>query len=140
MTSVLGMRVAGLAAAALLAGVLAVALAEASRGDGATQEARPAAGPWGGWTAARAGVAAGVPSDGREGDCGWVIARRTQGVIHPVLPCGARVFVEYRGRKALTRVVAQSPVGDGRQFDLTPRLAGALGLDGIRTVRWAFVR
>jgi hypothetical protein len=139
-TAAFGMRLAGLAAAALLAGVLAVALAEASRGDDARQQTRPAAGPWGGWTAAQVGIAAGAPAGGREGDCGWVIASRTQGVIHPVLPCGAKVFVEYRAREALTRVVAQSPVGDGRQFDLTPRLAKALGLDGIRTVRWAFSR
>jgi hypothetical protein len=130
--------VAGLAAAALLAGVFAVALSEAARGESSDGRARPAAGAWGGWTAARVGVAGAVPSSGRAGDCGWVVTRRTQGVIHPVLPCGAKVFVDYRGRQALTRVVAQSPVGDGRQFDLTPKLAKALGLDGIRTARWAF--
>jgi hypothetical protein len=64
----------------------------------------------------------------------------TAGVVHPVLPCGARIFVEYGGRRALTRVVAQSPVGPNRQFDLTPRLAKLLRLDGVREVRWAFSR
>lgn len=134
------MRVAGLAAAALLAGVFAVALSEAAGGEGSEVEARPVAGPSGRWASARVGVAGPVSSQGRPGDCGWLIEARTQGVVHPVLPCGAKLFVDFRGRQALTRVVAQSPVGDGRQFDLTPRLARALHLEGTRTVRWAFSR
>jgi hypothetical protein len=61
-------------------------------------------------------------------------------VLHPALPCGARIFVEYGSRQALTRVVARSPVGQGRQLDLTPRLAKRMRLDGVREVRWAFSR
>jgi hypothetical protein len=50
------------------------------------------------------------------------------------------MFVEYGGRQALTQIVARFPVGQGRQLDLTPRLARRLGLDGVREVRWAFPR
>ena len=141
MTALLGMRLAGLAAATLLAGVFAVAASDGSGGGAATSAVpEPAVSAFGGWTVTIAGVAAAVPRAGRPGDCGWLITRPLQGVIHPVLPCGARIFVEYGGRRALTRVVARSPVGVGRQLDLTPRLATALGLEGIRRVRWAFSR
>jgi len=133
-------RVAGLAAAALLAGVSSLALAQAGRDDKQLIVPEPAVGAWGGWTAARAGVATGLSGRGGAEDCGWLVGPMSMGVIHPVLPCGARIFIEHGGRRALTRVVAQSPVGNGRQFDLTPRLAKALGVTGVRDVRWAFSR
>jgi hypothetical protein len=139
-SAALATRAAGLAAATLLAGVFAVAISQASRGGSPSAAPGPVVGAWGGWTAALAGVASSVPAYGRAGDCGWLITRSTQGVIHPVLPCGAKVVVQYRGEQAVTRVVAQSPVGNARQFDLTPKLAKALGLSGIRRVRWAFSR
>ena len=87
-----------------------------------------------------AGVAPQAPRAGRKSGCEWVVVPRTQGVLHPTLPCGSSLYVEYGGRRALTRVVAKLPVGQGRQLDLTPRLAGRLGLEGAREVRWAFTR
>lgn len=140
MSLVLGQRAAALAAAALLAGVFAVALAEAGRDGDQAGLPRPAVEAVEDWSVALAGVAAQVSRSGRPGDCGWLVLRSTQGVLHPVLPCGARIYLEHGGRRVLTRVVAQSPVRNGRQLDLTPRLARRLGLDGVRQVRWTFSR
>ncbi len=140
MTAVLGQRLVALAAAALLAGVFGVALSQAGRDSAETALPEPAVGLWGGWTTVLAGVSPAAPRAGRRSGCDWVVLPRTQGVVHPTLPCGARIFVEYGGRQALTQVVARFPVGQGRQLDLTPRLARRLGLQGVREVRWAFPR
>jgi hypothetical protein len=133
-------RLLALAAAALLAGVFGVALSQAGRDSTQSALPQPAVGPWGGWTTVLAGVAPQAPRAGRRSGCDWVVMPRTQGVIHPTLPCGARLYVEYAGRKALTQIVAKLPVGQGRQLDLTPRLARRLGLEGVRELRWAFTR
>jgi hypothetical protein len=140
MSAALGLRLAALAAAALLAGVFGIALSQAGRSSTPAAMPEPAAGPWGGWTTALAGVALSLSSQGRASDCGWLVRRSTLGVLHPVLPCGARVFVEYGGRRALTRVVGHRPVAPADQLDVTPHLARILHLEGVRRVRWAFAR
>jgi hypothetical protein len=137
---VFAQRAAALAAAALLTGVFGVALSEAGRGTTDARLPEPAVGVWGGWSTALAGVAPSAPRGGRPSGCGWLVTPRTLGVLHPALPCGARIFVEYGGRQALTQVVARSPVGQGRQLDLTPGLAKRLHLVGVRELRWAFSR
>jgi hypothetical protein len=133
-------RLVALGAAALLLGTFGTALSQAGRESSQSALPEPAVGPWGGWTTVLAGVAPQAPQAGRRSGCDWVVVPRTQGVIHPTLPCGSRLYVEYRGRRALTQVVAKLPVGQGRQLDVTPRLARRLGLDGVREVRWAFTR
>jgi hypothetical protein len=137
---ILVQRLVALGAAALLLGTFGVALSQAGRESSQSALPEPAVGPWGGWTTVLAGVAPQAPRAGRRSGCDWVVVPRTQGVIHPTLPCGSRLYVEYRGRRALTQVVAKLPVGQGRQLDVTPRLAGRLGLEGVREVRWAFTR
>ncbi len=140
MSPVLVQRVLALAAAALLTGAFGVALSQAGRDSSSSALPEPAVGPWGGWTTVLAGVAPQAPRAGRKSGCDWVVVPRTQGVLHPTLPCGSSLYVEYGDRRALTRVVAKLPVGQGRQLDLTPRLARRLGLEGVREVRWAFTR
>lgn len=140
MSEAFAQRAVALAAAALLACVFGVALSQAGRDSAASALPEPAVGPWGGWTTVLAGVAPQAPRTGRRSGCDWVVVPRTQGVIHPTLPCGTRLFLEYGGRLALTQVVAQVPVAQGRQLDLTPRLARRLGLRGARELRWAFTR
>ena len=140
MSLVFAQRATALAAAALLTGVFGVALSQAGRESTDARLPEPAVGVWGGWSTALAGVASSAPGGGRPSGCGWLVLPRTLGVLHPALPCGARIFVEYGDRRALTRVVARSPVGQGRQLDLTPRLAEQLHLDGVRELRWAFSR
>jgi hypothetical protein len=133
-------RTLALAAAALLGGVLALAVSGRSSGGPESAAPRPAVGPAVGWLAVSAGVAGAVRRRGRRSACGWLIVRGTLGIVHPVLPCGAKLFVSYRRTRALTRVVDRGPVPEGRAFDLTPALAKKLGVTGVREVRWAFVR
>jgi hypothetical protein len=139
LSAVYGQRAAGLAAAALLAGVFGVALSDTRAGtDVGGTLPKPAVGSWGGWSTAHAGVAAVPPAGGRASVCGWLL--RSLGVLHPTLPCGAQLFLEYGGVQALTRVVGRGPVPQGRQFDLTPALAKRLHVRGVREIRWAYAR
>ncbi|HEU0302998.1 MAG TPA: hypothetical protein VFR32_00305 [Gaiellaceae bacterium] len=140
MSEALAQRMLALAAAALLAGVFGVALSQAGREPSAAALPEPAVGSWGGWTQARAGVSPSPPARGRRQGCDWLVRRRTEGVVHPTLPCGARVYLDYGSRLVLTQVVARFPVGQGRQLDLTPGLASRLRLEGVRELRWAFTR
>ena len=65
-------------------------------------------------------------------------ARGVAGVVHPVLPCGAKLEVSAGGRDLRTEVVGRGPVPTGRDFALTPALAEQLGVrDGDR-IRWRF--
>ena len=123
-------RLLALAAAALLTGSFGVALSQAGRDSSRSALPEPAVGPWGGWTTVLAGVAPQAPRAGRKSGCDWVVVPRTQGVIHPTLPCGSSLYVEYGGLRALTRVVARLPVGQGRQLDLTPAARKAAGPRG----------
>lgn len=77
---------------------------------------------------------------GRRTACGGVIHPETIGVSHPTLPCGARVFITYKGQTVLTQVVDRGPYVPGRQFDLTDALARRLGLRGVQEIHWAYAR
>jgi rare lipoprotein A (peptidoglycan hydrolase) len=119
--------------------VLAVAIADpgsASSSGKALPE--PAGAPDGSWYTALAGVAR--ASVAGRSDCGYRITRRTLGIAHPVLPCGARLYVLYAGTQALTQVVDRGPTGAGRELDLTPALARRLHLRGIQRIQWAYAR
>jgi hypothetical protein len=131
-------RAAALAAAALLAGTFAVALGATRSDEGDRALPEPAVGPGGVWPTAPAGVA--TVGRGRPSGCGWAVRSGTLGVVHPVLRCGVKIFVEHGGRRALTRVVAHAPVAEGRQLDLTPALAKRLGIEGVREIAWAYAR
>jgi hypothetical protein len=139
-TAVLAQRVLALAGAAILAGVLALAVSGRTGSKAtASKLPQPVAAPGGGWYAARAGVEEGG-SLPRRSACGYRLSAKTLGIAHPVLPCGAALYVAYGGARALSRVVDRGPSGPGREFDLTPALAKKLGLHGIRRVEWAFAR
>ena len=141
MSAVLAQRQLSLAAAAVL-GVV-VALAIAARGDTAPRAAsrlpQPAVSELSGWYTALAGVRA-RPLAGRPSACGTLLDPKTLGVDHPVLPCGAKIFVKYGDKTVLTTVVDRGPFGPGREFEVTPALADLLGLSGIQTIRWSFAR
>lgn len=131
-------RALALVGAALLAGVLALALAD--RGGSRSRAGalpEPVGTPGGAWYEALAGVDARGP---RRSACGYRLTSTTLGVAHPVLPCGARLYVLYRGRQALTQVVDRGPAGPGRELDLTPALGKLLRMRGVRRVRWAYAR
>jgi hypothetical protein len=72
--------------------------------------------------------------------CGVTVTRQTQGIAHPVLPCGAKLLLEHDGRQARTEVVQQGPVAAGRAFELSPALARELGVADEATLRWRFAQ
>jgi hypothetical protein len=130
-----------LAAVAVFAGVLAVAVAHQKAEPAQAAGPQPAVGAGTGWYAAIAGVAAPIPAKGRRTACGWLLLRSTLGVVHPVLPCGTKIFVQVGNRRIYTQVVDRAPVASREDFDLTPALGEKVGLTtGTRDVRWAFAR
>jgi peptidoglycan lytic transglycosylase len=127
----LAQRQAALAGIALLAGV--VALAVTSGRDHPARTLPPAVGSY----TALAG-SSGVIAYGKRTACGQVIGPRTEGVAHPVLPCGVKIYVSYKGRDVLTQVIDRGPYVPGRQFDLTEALARRLGLVGVQRITWSY--
>jgi rare lipoprotein A (peptidoglycan hydrolase) len=93
--------------------------------------------PGGGWYEALAAPYH-VEGAGRQTSCGHPARRSLLGVAHPVLPCGAKLFVSYGGTEVLTQVVDRGVGVPGREFDLTAALAERLGLRGIRRIHWRF--
>jgi rare lipoprotein A len=122
-----------LAGLALLAAVLALAITEQTRRGGGTSPV-----PEGSYTALAG--SSGPAAFGRRTACGGVIHPDTAGVAHPTLPCGARIFISYRGVRVLTQVVDRGPYRSGRQFDLTDALARRVGLRGVQTIHWSYAR
>jgi len=130
MTGRTGLRAAALAGVALLG--VAVALAVSHR----NRQAKPAASPAGQWYTAMA--APYTRTKPRRGACGVVVGPATPGVAHPVLPCGVKIYLEFRGREVLTQVVDHGHTAPGRTFDVTLPVAKLLGLQGTQTIRWRF--
>jgi hypothetical protein len=137
-SAVLAQRTILVGAAALLAAVLALAIAE--RRDGAVNAGnlpRAVPAPGGGWYEARAGLES-PRAYGRPTACGKALERSTMGVSHPVLVCGAKIYIGHGRTEMLTQVVARGPGSAGVQFGLTEALAGKLGVRGRTTIRWRF--
>jgi hypothetical protein len=138
-TPALAQRLLGLAAVALLGGLVALALA---RDDGRASRAivptpAPAVDADGGWYVARAG-SRGLARDAERTTCGITLTDGSLGVSHPVLPCGAKLFISFGGQQVLTEVVDHRMSSAGRQFELTPALATKLGVEGTQELRWRF--
>jgi hypothetical protein len=135
----LAQRQVALAGIALLAAIAALALT--SHGNSQSDESLPQPVPAGGgaWYTALAG--AGEPRYGRRTRCGYVLQPGTVGITDSVLPCGVLVYIAYKDSpEVLTRVIDHRPVTAGRKFDLTPKLAEELGVDGVQRIRWVFAR
>ena len=123
-------RQAALAGAALLAAAVALAVT-ADRRHGSSLPP-----PVGSYTALAG--SSGIVADGRNSVCGVTVGPGTEGVAQPVLPCGARLYLSYRGTHVLTEVVDHGPVAPGREFDLTPALALRLGVTGVQRIEWSY--
>jgi rare lipoprotein A (peptidoglycan hydrolase) len=131
-TASAGIRAAALAAVALVAVALALAL---TRDNGSKDELPSGAGQW--YTALAAPYAA--PTQ-RKSACGVKIDAGTVGVAHPVLPCGVKLYIQFRGKTVLTHVIDRGHTVPGREFDLTPALAKLLRVQGTQTIEWRFAR
>ena len=132
-------RQVALAGIALLAAIVALALTARDKGQAITGIPQPVPVAGGSWYSALAGAER--PRFGRRTRCGYVLKANTVGVTDSVLPCGILVYVTYKDSPhILTRVIDRRPVLPGRKFDLTPKLAEELGIDGVQRIRWVFAR
>jgi rare lipoprotein A len=129
----LAVREIALAGLALLAAVVALAVTGHTRSGNSS-----APQPEGSYTALAG--SSGPAAFGRRTACGGVLHADTEGVSHPTLPCGARIFLTYKGIRVLTQVVDRGPYTPGRQFDLTDALARRVGLRGVQPIRWSYAR
>lgn len=132
MTPTVGLRAAWLAGIA----VVAVAIALAVSHGGAKSDVPAPAGQW--YTALAAAYT--PTSTAKKGACGVVIGPNTAGVAHPVLPCGAKIYVRFGHREVLTQVVDRGHTVPGHEFDVTQALAKLLGLQGTQTIQWRYAR
>jgi rare lipoprotein A (peptidoglycan hydrolase) len=133
MTASVGVRAAALAAVALVAIAIALAL---SRSNDSKDGLPNAAGQW--YTALAAPYT--PKSTIRRSACGVKIDTGTVGVAHPVLPCGVKLFIQFRGKTVLTHVIDRGHTVPGREFDLTQALAKLLRVQGTQTIQWRFAR
>jgi rare lipoprotein A len=126
----LAQRQAAIAGIALLTAVVSLALTS-GRKDESTLP--PAIGSY----TALAG-SSGSAVFGHRTTCGQIIGPKTEGVAHPVLPCGVKLYITYQGIHVLTQVIDRGPYVSGREFDLTEALADRLGLTGVQRIRWSY--
>ena len=129
----LAVRELALAGLALLAAAVSIAVSAQTR-DRHSSSPQPE-----GSFVALAG-SSGPAAFGRRTACGGVLSPDTEGVAHPTLPCGVRLFITFDGTTVLTQVVDRGPSEPGRQFDLTDALARRLGLHGVQQIHWSYAR
>jgi len=133
-------RAVWLAGITLVAAIAALAI---TRRDAGTNRSLPGAvvvpGTKNGYYTARA-APYGPTATRRRTACGKPFLKTTEGVAHPVLPCGVRLYIRFQGREVLTQVVDRGPNVPGREFDITKALANRLDLHGTQTIQWRFAR
>ena len=139
MTAASVQRQVALAGIALLAAIVALALTSHGTARSVSELPQPVPVAGGGWYTALAG--ANEARFGRRTRCGVLLKPDTEGITDSVLPCGIKVYVAYKDSpQILTQVIDRRPVVPGRKFDLTPKLAEELGVDGVQRIRWVFAR
>jgi hypothetical protein len=136
MSSAALQRQAALAGAALLA-VLLVVVLDRSGGEETSAATPPPPASHAEWESATVGIF-GRSRLGETTACGTLLAQRTLGIAHPVLPCGVDLIVSYRGHEVRAEVIERGNVGPESQFDLTTALADELGIEKPTTIRWRF--
>jgi hypothetical protein len=134
--AVLGQRLVLLAAVALVAAIAAAAIVEQRQSDDSAVALTSAPAP-AGWNIAFAG-SRGATGDAQRTTCGQVLAPRSLGVTHPVLPCGAKVILRTGDTQILTEVIDNALVEPGRQLEVTEELAAMLGIEGTVELEWRF--
>jgi hypothetical protein len=125
-----------LAAAALVAGLIALAVRESQQEEVLPAADQGAVAP-GGWYEALAATRP-PAGDAERTTCGLVLTSRSLGVTHAVLPCGAQLLIRYGDQTLLTEVIDTKLKSPGNQFELTEGIARRLGLDGIQRIEWRF--
>jgi hypothetical protein len=128
-------RTVALGAVALVSAVGALALT--GDGGGSATGVRPVPVAEIGSYNALAG-SRGAARDAERTTCRLILTSRSLGVSHPVLPCGAKIFIAYGGTEVLTEVIDTKLKRSGRQFELTEALAQQLGVEGTQQITWRF--
>jgi len=136
MSPALAQREVALAGVALLAAILSLALTS-HRGHAQTRGLLEPVTLNGSWRVSLAGA---EPINyGRRTNCSILLRPNTIGITDSVLPCGVKLYVAYgNSPEILTQVIERKPVPPGRKFELTPKLAEKLGIDGVQKIRWVF--
>jgi hypothetical protein len=129
-------RLLVLGAAALLAGLVALAVQE-QRDDGSARAASLGAVAPGSWYEALA-ASRGPAGDAERTTCNLTLTSRSLGITHPVLPCGTKLLIRYGDKTLLTEVIDTKLKSPGNQFELTEGVARRIGLDGIQRIEWRF--
>jgi len=133
-------RTVWLAGITLAVATAALALARRDAGGGHDLPgAVPVRGTSSGYYTSRAAPYGPTPGQPRTA-CGVAFNAKTQGIAHPVLPCGVKVYVRFHGTEVLTQVIDRGPNVPGRDFDITKALADRLGLHGTQTIQWRYAR
>jgi rare lipoprotein A len=140
MRPTLAQRAAWLAGVTLVAALVALAISRRG-GESRPELPQPVAVPGtkNGYYSARA-APYGPTARHRRTACGEPFTKTTEGVAHPVLPCGVKLYVRFHGREVLTQVVDRGPYSAGRGLDLTKALANRLDLHGTQIIQWRFAR
>ena len=137
MNPAVAQREIALAAIALLAAIVALALTSHGTSAKTKRLLQPVTLDGGRWRTSLGGATA--ARYGHRTNCGILLRPATIGVTDSVLPCGIKLYIAYRGsQQILTQVIEHRPVPPGRKFELTPRLAEKLGVDGVQPVHWVF--
>lgn len=140
MTAPLVQRAFWLAGITLVAAIAALAI---TRRDAGSHRNLPGAiavpGTENGYYTAKA-APYGPTAAHRRTACGKPFLPTTEGVAHPVLPCGVRLYIRFQGREVLTQVVDRGPNVPGRDLDITKALANRLDLHGTQTIQWRFAK
>ena len=119
-------------------GALALARRDAGGGRESIPGPVPVPGTANGYYTGRAGPYS--AADGTHTACGETFTAKLQGIAHPVLPCGVKIYVRFAGKEVLTQVVDRGPDVTGRDFAITKALADRLGLHGTQTIQWRYAR
>jgi hypothetical protein len=130
---ILAQREIALAGVALLAVLVSLAIGSSGSGKSTSTLPHPVGNAW-----YHALAAPGTGPFGRRSACGIVIQKTTLGVAHPVLPCGAKLFIAFGGHEVLTQIIDHAPKTPGLEFEIAPALADQLGLHGVQQIRWTF--
>ena len=133
-------RTLWLAGITLVVAVAALALARRDAGGGHDLPgAVPVRGTASGYYTSRAAPYA-PSADHPRTACGDAFTAKTQGIAHPVLPCGVKIYIRFHGREVLTQVIDRGPNVPGRDFDITKALADRLDLHGTQIIHWRYAR
>ena len=134
-------RLVWLAGITLVVAIGALALARRDAGGGRKDipGSVPVPGTPSGYYTSRAAPYGATPSHRRTA-CGEAFTSALQGVAHPVLPCGVKIYIRFNGKDVLTQVVDRGPNVPGRDFAITKALADRIGLHGTQTIEWRYAR